>query len=103
MPEASALGADPSSGGPLSPAQAGMLVRAEEAPEVEIVVPRQTLKPTSEVAPQQGHAADQHGISRQAIDNHHQVVQRRGTHEILPKPRPNPAGPDILLAGALRA
>src|SRR5271165_2429876 len=80
-----------------------MLIGAEETPELEIVVPRQALEPALEVAPQHGHAADQHRVSRQAIDNHHQVVERRGTHEVLPEPDPNPPGPDALMAGALRA
>ena len=39
-PELGPLGIDPSRGGLLAHAQAGMLVGAEEAPELEVVVAR---------------------------------------------------------------
>ena len=73
VPEVGPLGVDPGRGGPLAHAQAGVLVGAEEAPELEVVVARQALEPAPDVAPQHGHAADQHRVSRQAIDGHRQV------------------------------
>ena len=39
-PELGLLGIDPSRGGPLSHTQAGMLVGAEEAPKLEVIVAR---------------------------------------------------------------
>jgi len=39
-PELGPLGIDPSRGGPLAHAQAGMLVGAQEAPELEVIVAR---------------------------------------------------------------
>src|SRR5262245_17319700 len=84
-------------------AQASVLVGAQEAPELEVVIARQTLEPAPEIAPQNSHAADQHWILGQAVDRDRQVVEGRRAHEVLPKPDPKPAGPDALMAGALRA
>src|SRR5262249_14947800 len=103
MPQAGALGVDPGGGCPLAQAQAGMLIGAEEAPELEIVVAREALEPASEIAPQHGRAANRYRVSGQAVDRHGQVVERRGSHEVLPEPGPKSPGPDALLARALRA
>jgi hypothetical protein len=103
MPKLGSLGVDPGRGGPLAHAQAGVLVGAQEAPELEVVVARQTFQPAPEVPPQHGHTPDQYRVGRQAIDGDGQIVERRGPHEVLPEPDPQPPGPDALMAGALRA
>src|SRR5262249_58726560 len=103
MPEMGLLAVDPGRGGPLAHAQAGVLIGAEETPELEVVIARQPLKPAPEVAPQHGHAADQHRICRYAVDDHRQVVEGRGAHKVLPEPDPTPPGPDALMTNAPRA
>src|ERR1700741_4130560 len=64
VPEVGPLSLDSGRGGPLSHAQACVLVGLEETPELQVVVAGQALKPASEVTPQHGHAADQHRVSR---------------------------------------
>src|SRR5690242_7184957 len=103
MPEVGPLGVNTGGGGPLAHAQAGVLIGAEETPEFDVVVARQAFEPAPEIAPQHSHAADQHGVSREAVDSHRQVVERRGAHEVLPEPDTKSPGPDARLAGALRA
>src|SRR5882672_5254849 len=103
MPELGPLGVDAGGGSPFSEAQAGVLVGADEAPKFEVVVARQSLEPAPEVTPQHGHTADQHRVRWHAVDGHCQVVEGRGTHEVLPEPGPKPPGPDALLARALWA
>src|ERR1700692_652042 len=102
MPEVRPLGFGPEGCGPLSHAQARVLVGAQKAPELRIVVARQGLEPAPEVARQHGYAADHSRVSRQAVDRHRHIVERRGTHEVLPESGPNPPGPDALLASTLR-
>src|SRR5262252_6598480 len=103
MPEVGSLGVHAGRSGALAHPQTSVLVGAKEAPELEVVVAWQALKPAPEVAPQHGHAADQHRVSRQTVDGDHQIVEGRGAHEVLPEPDPKPPGPDALMAGALRA
>src|SRR5262245_17167181 len=103
MPNGGLLGVNAGRRGPFTQAQASMLIGAQEAPELEVVVAREALKPAPEIAPQQGHAADHHRVSGQAVDRDRQVVEGRGAHEVLPKPDPKPPCPDALMAGALRA
>ena len=74
MPEVGPLGVNSGRGGPFAHAQAGVLVGAEEAPELEVFVARQALEPTSEVAPKHGDAADQRRVSRQAVEGHRQAL-----------------------------
>src|SRR5438046_346794 len=102
MPKVRALGFGPDGCSPLSRSQASILVGAQEVPELWIVVTRQALEPAPEVTPQHGYAADHRGMRRHTDGRHRQIVERRGAHEILSEPRPNPPGPDALLAGALR-
>src|SRR4026207_238516 len=54
VPEMAPLGLDPGCGGSLAHSQTGMLVGAEKTPELEVIVARQALEPTPEVAPQHG-------------------------------------------------
>ena len=51
MPEPSPLRVDSVRGGPFAHMQAGILVRAEEASEFDIIVARQAHEPAFEVAP----------------------------------------------------
>ena len=102
IPKVQTLGSDPSRGSPLTHAQAGVLVRAEETSELEIIVARHALKPAPEVAPEQRDTAYYCWVRRQLIDNHRQMVKGRRAHEIIAKPCPEPAGPDALVTGSLR-
>src|SRR3954453_1703970 len=102
VPKRCAFGVGAGSGCAFALTQAVVLVGTEKPPKFEIVVTRQTLEPALEVTPQHGDATDQHRMSGQAIDRDSKIVERRGTHEVLPEPRPEPTGPDALLAGALR-
>src|SRR5215510_4279087 len=103
VPERSPFGVDPSYGGPLAHAQASVLIGAEKAPELEVVIAWQTLQPAFEVAPQHRHATDQDRMSRQAVHSNRQVIGGRRAHEVLPEAGPNPSGPDTFVAGAHRA
>src|SRR4051794_36718002 len=102
MPELRPLGVDAGGGGALAHAQASVLIGTQELPEFGIVVARQAPEPASGIAPQHRDAADQRRVRRQPIGSDRQIIQRRGAHEILTEPGAQPAGPDALLAGALR-
>ena len=102
VPEMGALGFDARGGGAFAEQQAGVLVGAQEPPELGIVVARQALQPASQVTPEHCDAADQRRMRRQAIDRHRQIIERRGAHEILAEAGAQPSGPDALVAGALR-
>lgn len=51
MPELSPFGINPRRSGPLAYSQAAVLVGAEEAPELGVIVSRQALEPAPEVTP----------------------------------------------------
>src|SRR6516225_8311059 len=99
----SPLSIDPGSRGPFAHTQTGVLVGTEEAPELQVVIARQALEPAPEIAPQHRRTADQHRVTRQAIERHCQVVNGRRSHEVLPEPGPKPPGPDALLTRPLWA
>src|SRR3954447_8539545 len=102
MPEVRALGFGTESRGSLSHAQARMLVRAQEMPELRIVIARQGLEPALEITPQHGHAADDSGVGRKMIERYRHIIEWRGTHEVLPESGSNSPSPDAVLASALR-
>src|SRR5690606_39669791 len=55
----------------------------KEAPELEVVIARQSLQPASEIAPQHGQTAHQCRVCRQVINGDRKIIQRRRAHEVL--------------------
>src|ERR1700730_3354126 len=66
MPAVGPLGVNSGRGRPFAHAQAGVLVGAEELPELEVFVARQALEPTPVVTPKHGDAADKPRVCRAA-------------------------------------